>query len=157
MTILACNYLHLACPDPEPVVERRRPVRLLVVDDSPKVLAALLWIFADEPDLVVAATALSAESALEAARHSHPDVVLMDVRMPGMGGLAAVRYLKQGEQPPLVLLLSLQDDFALRREAELAGADALLVKTELDGASLRQLIEQFEADRDASGAARRRA
>jgi DNA-binding NarL/FixJ family response regulator len=142
MTLLA----HISDSDdaePDPEDEPRRPIRLLLVDDSPKVLAALLWIFADEPDLIIAATALSAEEALDVCRRASPDVVLMDVRMPGMGGLAAVPYLKQREHPPLVLLLSLEDDFALRHEALRVGADALLLKTELDGNVLRRLIDEL--------------
>jgi DNA-binding NarL/FixJ family response regulator len=135
--------MHLLAHKPDPDAEPRRPIRLLLVDDSPKVLAALLWVFADEPDLVIAATALTAEEALEAARRTRPDVVLMDVRMPGMGGLAAVPYFKRQEHAPLVILLTLLEDVALHREAELAGADALLVKTELDGRRLLSVIDDL--------------
>jgi DNA-binding NarL/FixJ family response regulator len=130
---------HLDEPDPV----HRRPIRLLLVDDSPKVLAALLWIFADDPDLRIVATALTAEEALEAARRTHPDLVLMDVRMPGMGGVAAVPYFKRQDPPPLVILLSLLDDQALFREARLAGADALLVKTELDGPRIVSIVDEL--------------
>ena len=123
-----------------------RPIRLLLVDDSPKVLAALLWVFADEPDLIIAATALSAEDALDVCRRVSPDVVLMDVRMPGMGGLAAVPYMKQSEHPPLVLLLSMEDDLAMHREAIRVGADAFIRKTEIDGNRLRELIDDLKHD-----------
>jgi DNA-binding NarL/FixJ family response regulator len=119
------------------------PLRLLVVDDSPKVLAVLRALLAEEAGLVVAATASSAEEGLLAAQRVRPDVVLLDVRMPGMGGLAAVPFFKRGARPPLVVMLSLQDDIALRREAERAGADALLAKTDVDGERVRLLIAEL--------------
>jgi DNA-binding NarL/FixJ family response regulator len=120
-----------------------RPVRVLVVDDSPKVLAVVRAMLADLPGLVVAATAASAEEGLEAAPCARPDVVLLDVRMPGMGGLAAVPLFKQIDRPPLVVLLSLHADLALRREAERSGADAIMSKTELDGQGLAHLIDDL--------------
>src|SRR4051812_36116642 len=65
-------------------------LRLLMIDDSPKVLAVLRCLLSEQPGLVVVGTASSAEPGLEVARMLRPDVVLLDVRMPGMGGLAAV-------------------------------------------------------------------
>jgi two-component system nitrate/nitrite response regulator NarL len=118
-----------------------RPLRLLLVDDSPKVLAVLRCMLAEPPGLLVIGTAVSAEQGLETARVIEPDVVLLDVRMPGMGGLAAVPLFKQQQHPPpLVVLLTLNEDIGLRREAERAGADALLAKTEVDGERVRRLL-----------------
>jgi DNA-binding NarL/FixJ family response regulator len=118
-----------------------RPVRLLIVDDSPKVLAVLQALLAEQTGFLVVATAGSAEEGLAVMPVARPDVVLLDVRMPGMGGLAAVPYFKRHRPPPLVLLLTLIDDVGLHREAERTGADALLAKTTLDGERLRRLIE----------------
>jgi DNA-binding NarL/FixJ family response regulator len=132
-----------------------QPVRLLVIDDSPNVLAVLRGMLSGHPGLMVAATAASAEEGLEAIPCARPDVVLLDVRMPGMGGLAAVAHFKQGERPPLVLLLSLDDDLALRRAAERSGADALLAKSQLDAGRLRRLIDELDQRRRGRGRARR--
>jgi DNA-binding NarL/FixJ family response regulator len=117
-----------------------RTLRLMIVDDSAKVRAALVIMLADQPGLVVVATASSAEEALRLAPEARVDVVLLDVRMPGMGGLAAVAELKRCQPPPVVLLLSLLDDLSLRRAAERAGADGVLAKTELDAARLREIL-----------------
>jgi two-component system, NarL family, invasion response regulator UvrY len=124
-----------------------RPLRLLLVDDSPKVLAALRLVLADQEGLEVTATAGSAEEGLETALATRPDVVLLDVRMPGMGGLAAVPAFKRGAPLPLVVLLSLHEDITLRREAEWAGADGLLAKTDVDGDLLREVLEQLTQGR----------
>ena|SRR5256885_3083131 len=124
-------------------LSRPRPVRVLVVDDSPKVLAALLAVLSDHPDLLVVGFASSAEEALAVGSRARPDVVLLDVRMPGMGGLAAVAHFKRQAWRPLVVLLSLQEDPALRREAHLAGADAFVAKTEVDGDQLIQLLDDL--------------
>src|SRR4051794_19127806 len=98
------------------------PLRLLLVDDSPKVLAVLRCLLAEQAGLVVAGSAPSAERGLEAARALRPDAVLLDVRMPGLGGLAAVPLFKRLEPPPLVVLMTMNDDIGVRREAERAGA-----------------------------------
>jgi DNA-binding NarL/FixJ family response regulator len=127
----------------EPLELDLRPVRVLVVDDSPKVLEVVRVMLADLPGLLVAATAASAEEGLDAVPCARPDVVLLDVRMPGMGGLAAVPLFKQADNPPLVVLLSLHADLALRREAERSGADAIVAKTELDGQRLGHLIDEL--------------
>jgi DNA-binding NarL/FixJ family response regulator len=120
-----------------------RPIRVLLVDDSPKVLAVLHCLLAEHEGFLVVGTAASAEEGLASMPLVRPDVVLLDVRMPGMGGLAAVPHFKRHQPPPLVLLLTLLEDIGLRREAERAGAEALLSKTELDSARLHRLLVEL--------------
>lgn len=81
------------------------PVRVLVVDDSPFVCALVSRFLACEETLVVAGTALSGEAALEAVRQLQPDVVTLDLEMPGWGGLETVRRI-MGECPTPIVVVS---------------------------------------------------
>jgi DNA-binding NarL/FixJ family response regulator len=117
-----------------------RPLRLLMIDDSPKVLAVLRCLLAEQRGVVVVGSASSAEPGLEVARTLRPDVVLLDVRMPGMGGLAAVPLFKRLLPPPIVVLMTMYADIAVHREAERAGADSLVAKTDVDAERLLALL-----------------
>ncbi len=104
------------------------PVRVIVADDQQIVRAALAALLATQPDFVVVATAHDGAEAVRLCRELRPDVVLMDVRMPGVDGIEATRLLTGGrpEDGPRVLVLTtfdLDDDVydALR-----AGASGFL-------------------------------
>lgn len=106
------------------------PVRVIVADDQQIVRAALAALLATQPDFVVVATAHDGAEAVRLCRELRPDVVLMDVRMPGVDGIEATRLLTGGrpEDGPRVLVLTtfdLDDDVydALR-----AGASGFLLK-----------------------------
>lgn len=77
------------------------PIRVLVADDQPLVRAGLVMLLDSEPDLEVVGEATDGESAVTLCRSMRPDVVLMDVRMPGMNGIDATRILAAGEPPGL--------------------------------------------------------
>ena len=70
-------------------------IRLLLVDDHEVVRAGLRMLFMAEPDMMIVGEANNAQEAIEAVRTLKPDVVLMDVVMPGMSGIAATRLIKQ--------------------------------------------------------------
>ena len=74
-------------------------IRVLVVDDEELVRTGLRMILDAEPDLAVVGTAVDGLQALAEARRLRPDVVLMDIRMPGLDGLAATRQLLTGPDP----------------------------------------------------------
>ena len=107
------------------------PVRVLVVDDQPAFLGAMVAVVSECPGFVVVGRASSGEQCLEIAGSVCPDLVLMDVNLPGMDGLEATRRLRAGESPPVVLLLSTYDDDAGEQFAAASGAAAYLSKSTL--------------------------
>jgi DNA-binding NarL/FixJ family response regulator len=129
-------------------------VRLLLVDDNEEFLRAeSAWIGA-QPGYEVVATARSGEAALDAAERLRPDVVLMDLAMPGMGGFEAIRALKQRPAPPAVIAVSLYDSQAVRGEASMAGADDFVPKARLSTLLVPALRGVHGASRLAPEAAR---
>jgi DNA-binding NarL/FixJ family response regulator len=78
-------------------------IRVLVVDDHPIVRDGLVAVLADEPDLSVVGAVASAEEALEAARELHPDVVLLDLELPGQDGVSVIPALVANQSRVLVL------------------------------------------------------
>jgi DNA-binding NarL/FixJ family response regulator len=104
--------------------------RLLLVDDQPLVRAGLRMVFETEPDLEVVGEAGDGIEAVARVGELHPDVVLMDVRMPRMDGLAATRQIlaqpDRAETRVLVLTTFDEDEYAY--EALRAGASGFLIK-----------------------------
>nr|MCS5564037.1 response regulator [Oleiphilaceae bacterium] len=68
-------------------------IRVLVVDDHELVRSGITRMLADNPDLEVIGQVASGEDAIEFVRRARPDIVLMDIRMPGIGGLEATRRI----------------------------------------------------------------
>ena len=112
-------------------------IRVLVADDQPLVRAGLRTILQAQPDIDVVAEAGDGGEAIEAARRARPDVVVMDVRMPNLDGLAATRRLMSAVDPaPRVLVLTTFDLDEYVYGALRAGASGFLLK----GASTEQLV-----------------
>jgi DNA-binding NarL/FixJ family response regulator len=104
------------------------PVRVLVADDHPVVRAGLRALLSAEPGLAVVAEAGSGEETVIMARQHQPDVVLMDLRMPGAGGLAAIRQLSADQPGVRVVVLTTYDSDADILPAVEAGAAGYLLK-----------------------------
>ncbi|WP_442791401.1 response regulator [Micromonospora sp. NBC_01739] len=104
------------------------PVRILIVDDDALVRAGLSMILGGTPDLTVVGEAADGSEVLAATTACRPDVVLMDIRMPRMDGLAATELLRALPKPPEVLVLTTfdADEHVLR--ALRAGAGGFLLK-----------------------------
>src|SRR3990170_1158180 len=81
-----------------------RPVHLILADDHHVLRKGFRGLLADEPDLEIVGEASNGREALELCRALRPDLVLMDVRMPEMDGLAATRAIK-GEFPTTIVLM----------------------------------------------------
>ena len=105
-------------------------IRLLLVDDQPAVRHGLRMRLALEPDLLIIGEAGDGEAALAQASMLHPDVVLMDIRMPGMDGLSVTVALRGMVPESAVVILSLYDDDLTRAQAQAAGSLAFVAKQE---------------------------
>ena len=103
-------------------------VRVLVVDDVAAYLGAMVAVVAETPGFEVVGEALSGEDALVLATQSLPDLVLMDVHLPGIDGMEATRRLLLGACPPTVVLLSTYDDDAGQQFVAESGAAAYVQK-----------------------------
>ncbi|MDR6863031.1 response regulator transcription factor [Phycicoccus sp. 3266] len=103
-------------------------LRLLVVDDHPVVRMGLVAMLSDLEDVEVVAEASDGEEAVAQARRHRPDVVLMDLRMPGVDGAEATARLRADEDGPAVLVLTTYDTDADIVRAVEAGATGYLLK-----------------------------
>ncbi|WP_278045278.1 response regulator [Actinomadura roseirufa] len=105
------------------------PVRLLVVDDEPMVCAHLRTILGAADGLEVVGEAHDGAEAVEAVLRLRPDVVLMDLRMPGVDGLTATERITALRRPPAVVALTTFDADAHVLRAMRAGAAGFLLKS----------------------------
>ncbi|GAA0224591.1 response regulator transcription factor [Cryptosporangium japonicum] len=104
-------------------------IRVLLADDDVLVRTGLRVLLEAESDLEVAGEAATGTEAVAAARRHRPDVVLMDVRMPGRDGIWATRRIVTGPEPrPRVLVLTTFDLDQVVEDALAAGADGFLLK-----------------------------
>jgi DNA-binding NarL/FixJ family response regulator len=103
-------------------------IRVIVVDDQPVVRGGFAAIVDGEPDMSVVGQAADGAAAVALAEQLSPDVVLMDIRMPGMDGLTATRLLTAAGDRPRVLVLTTFDLDAYVYEALRAGASGFLLK-----------------------------
>ncbi|MFE5117909.1 response regulator [Streptomyces sp. NPDC056669] len=106
----------------------REPVRVVVVDDEQLVRMALRLVIDGEPDLTVVGEAADGDTAIAIVDELRPDVVLMDVRMPGRDGLSTTRELLTRPVPPRVLMLTTFDSDDLVLGALRAGALGFVLK-----------------------------
>ena len=85
------------------------PTRVLIADDHPVVRDGLIGMFAADPDFVVVGEASDGSEALRLAEAAKPDVILMDLRMPGMDGVTAIAELSRRGSAARVLVLTTYD------------------------------------------------
>jgi DNA-binding NarL/FixJ family response regulator len=109
---------------------RSKAITVLIVDDERTFGEALELALAREKDFRIVHVATDATEAIRAASEHQPDVVLMDVAMPGMNGIEATRRIKEADPNAAVLILSGHEDEHLLARAVAAGAVGMLQKTE---------------------------
>jgi two-component system response regulator AlgR len=88
-------------------------MKILIVDDEPPARERLRRILADEPDYEVVGEAGNGHEALEMAAKKSPDIVLLDIRMPGMKGIETARHLNEMSPPPAVVFTTAYDEYAI--------------------------------------------
>jgi len=120
-------------------VEDVRKIRLLLVDDQPAVLRGLRMWLALEPDLMVVGEAATGTDVGELINAVSPDVVLMDVEMPGLDGVDATAVVHALRPALPVVILSLHDDIETRVRAWIAGAAAFVAKHEVEPVLVRTI------------------
>lgn len=122
---------------------RSRPARVVIADDHELVRAGLRGTLEAERDLVVVGEAADGAEAVELCHREQPDVVLMDVRMPGTDGLEATRAIKRELPGTSVLVVTMQENSDYLYEAMRAGVAGYVLKDasrqELVGAVRRAL------------------
>ncbi|WP_414630667.1 response regulator [Bifidobacterium sp. UBA744] len=114
------------------VNEQQRTITVSVVDDDPMICQAISLILNDysQGRITVISTSLNGDDCITKARDEHPDVILMDIAMPGLDGIEATRLLKLLSPSPHVLMLtSLSPSGTVERAAE-AGAEGFVSKTD---------------------------
>ena len=112
-----------------------KPARLIIADDHALLRSGIRSMLYGEPDLEVVGEAADGAEALELCRRLQPDLVLMDVRMPKMDGLAATRAIKEEFPRTSVVMVTMQEDPDYLFEAVIAGAAGYVLK----GATPEQL------------------
>jgi len=105
-----------------------RQISVLLVDDHAGFISAAMRHLRRLPWLTVAGTAGNGVEAIAQCEVLRPDVVLMDLAMPEMGGLQATRLIKAQDNPPYIVIASHFDDGEHREHAMRAGADAFVSK-----------------------------
>lgn len=123
----------------------RPRARVLAVDDSPSFLALLGDVIRASARLEVAGEASSGERAVELAQALRPDMALIDVRMPGLGGIAAAGFIKTSDPSIVVVLISTTHPDELAPEAYEVGADAVIWKNDLNPTMLDEAWHRYRA------------
>lgn len=121
-------------------------IRLIVVDDHPIVRDGIVGVFAGDDDFEVVGVASDGIELLELTQTLEVDVVLLDLRMPRVGGVEAIRALRAKHHPARIVVLTTFDTDDDVLPAIEAGADGYLLK-DTSGAELRHAVRQAHAGR----------
>ena len=117
-------------------------MRVLIVDDVAAVREALRLLLSDEPGVEVVGEGGDGEEAVRLAETLRPDLVLIDIEMPRMGGLAAMRLIRRLPRPPRLVAMSIYGaSDTLRASALEAGAQSYVEK----GATLNEVVGALRA------------
>jgi len=119
-------------------------IRLLIIDDHEMVREGLKAMLVSEPDFAIVGDAANAEQALELIERSHPDVILLDIRLPGASGIEVCRTVAERYPETAVIILTTFSDENLVAQCIQAGARGFIIKD----------IERFDLKRSIRAVAR---
>ena len=122
-------------------------LRVVIADDHAVVRQGIRIVLEEVPGLEVVAEAADGDAALELTREHQPDVVVLDVTMPGKTGLEVAKELRDSGQEVGILILSMHDDPEYVLQAVRAGADGYVLK-DVAPAELRRAIESVSQGRE---------
>jgi DNA-binding NarL/FixJ family response regulator len=118
-----------------------KPIRILAVDDHPLLRDGIAALIADQPDMEVVAEASNGREAVEQFRSHHPDVTLMDLQMPEMGGIDAMITIRaEFAEARIIVLTTYSGDVQVLRALK-SGARGYLLKSQLG----RELLDTIRA------------
>ena len=120
-------------------------IKLLLADDNEKFLVFIKEILRVEEDIEIVGEARNGEEAILRTKELKPDIVLMDVRMPGMNGLKATASIKQIMPDVKVIILTIYDIDEYREAAKTIGASGFIVKKHMKTTLIQTIKEIFEA------------
>ncbi|MGL5865855.1 MAG: response regulator [Dermatophilaceae bacterium] len=126
-------------------------IRMLFADDHDAIRIAVGALVGSEPDIELVATAASGEAAVELADFHRPDLVLMDLSMPGQGGLWALTEIRRSWPAIALVVLTSDGRAATRRAVWAAGADQLVLKDQPVGDLLVAIRAAVETPRETQG------
>ncbi len=121
-------------------------IRILIADDHGVLRAGLRALLNDETNYEVVGEAATSDDALRAAIELKPDFILLDISMPGVGGIELTRSLKEKVPEAKVLILTVHEDATLLREALKAGAAGYVVKRAVESELLDAIETAWRGD-----------
>ena len=121
-------------------------VRVLIADDRPIFRAGVQGMLRDFPEIDIVGEAMTGRQAIDRSRRLKPDVILMDLNMPEMGGIAATRAIKEEDPERVVLALTVSEAEEDIVEMVAAGASGYVLK-DVDPVSLAHCIQEAHAGR----------
>jgi len=107
-------------------------IRVMIADDHAILRAGLRSLLALQEDMELIAEAIDGQDAVNKAEQNKPDVLLMDITMPGMNGIEALKHVRKVSPESRVLILTMHDDHAYLRSVLAAGGSGYLVKRAAD-------------------------
>jgi two-component system invasion response regulator UvrY len=116
-------------------------IKIMLVDDHDLVRTGIKRLLEDQPNIKIVGEAISGEQALDQVTENDPDVVLMDINMPGIGGLEATRKLLQRKPRVKIIALTMHEDDLFAQRLLKAGAMGYLTK----GAQVEEIMQAVEA------------
>lgn len=122
-------------------------IKILIADDHQLVREGIASMLSGVPDIEVAALAPSGEEAINRARETQPDVVLMDIIMPGMSGIEASRWIKENDESIRVIIVTMEISKDFVSAAIKSGVDGYLPKDIGKDALLEAIRSVYNGDR----------